>query len=69
VPRPATGLRSADPHPDTRRRVARISVWHESDTLLSEKAIVELKIAISLMNTDNRRAISLKKLPASANAS
>jgi len=49
--------------------VARISVWHESDTLLSEKAIVELKIAISLMNTDNRRAISLKKLPASANAS
>ncbi|MDQ1213112.1 hypothetical protein [Pantoea anthophila] len=49
--------------------MARISVWHESGTLLCEKAIVELKITISLMNTDNRRAISPKKLPASVNAS
>ncbi|MEB5706625.1 carboxymuconolactone decarboxylase family protein [Pantoea anthophila] len=35
----------------------------------SDKAIVDLNIAIGLMNTYNRMAISLKKLPASANAS
>ncbi|MEN4776429.1 carboxymuconolactone decarboxylase family protein [Pantoea agglomerans] len=35
----------------------------------SEKEIVDLNIAIGLMNTYNRMAISLKKLPASASLS
>lgn len=35
----------------------------------SEKEIVDLNIAIGLMNTYNRMSISLKKLPASANQS
>ena len=38
-------------------------------TEFSEKEIVDLNIAIGLMNTYNRMAISLKKLPASANQS